>query len=565
MPGGLLNLVAYGNQNIILNGNPKKTFFTTTYSKYTNFGLQKFRLDFDGQRKLRMTDKSVFDFKIPRYGDLLMDTYLVVTLPNIWSPVIPPVCGADPLSPSFGWQPYEFKWIKNLGSQMIDSIRFKIGGQIIQEFTGQYLYNLVERDFNAAKKDMYYKMTGNVPELNDPANSNGRTNIYPSSFVGTGPDYEKAGSEPSIRGRQLYIPLNIWFTMSSKMALPLVALQYVEMTIEVTIKPVQDLFVVKNISHETNVAVDDAGYYRRPNFADPTYEFYKFLQQPPNVDINNKEVWENKRTDWAADVHLLSTYGFLSDDEVAKFAAREQRFLIREVYTKTYHDIVGSKRQDIFTQGLVSNWMWFFQRSDSKLRNEWSNYTNWPYDYIPYNVSIPDINNCEPVICSGSPVYPSENLAGDPTGLFTTGTYNPVNQKEIMKTWGLLVDGKYRENVLPSGVLNYVEKYSKSKGNSPDGLYNYNFCLKTNPTDFQPSGAMNMSKFTNITYEMETIYPTLDPNAKVQTICDGDGEVIGVIKPSWGIYEYTYDMTLMEERFNVLILSNGTGSLEFAR
>ena len=33
MPGGLMNLVAYGNQNVILNGNPKKTFFTTTYSK----------------------------------------------------------------------------------------------------------------------------------------------------------------------------------------------------------------------------------------------------------------------------------------------------------------------------------------------------------------------------------------------------------------------------------------------------------------------------------------------------------------------------------------------------
>ena len=42
MPGGLMNLVAEGNQNIILNGNPSKTFFKTVYSKYTNFGLQYF-------------------------------------------------------------------------------------------------------------------------------------------------------------------------------------------------------------------------------------------------------------------------------------------------------------------------------------------------------------------------------------------------------------------------------------------------------------------------------------------------------------------------------------------
>ena len=42
MPGGLLNLVAYGNLNVIINGNPTKTFFKTKYAKYTNFGLQKF-------------------------------------------------------------------------------------------------------------------------------------------------------------------------------------------------------------------------------------------------------------------------------------------------------------------------------------------------------------------------------------------------------------------------------------------------------------------------------------------------------------------------------------------
>ena len=42
MPGGLLNIIAFGNSNIILNGNPTKTFFKTVYAKYTNFGMQKF-------------------------------------------------------------------------------------------------------------------------------------------------------------------------------------------------------------------------------------------------------------------------------------------------------------------------------------------------------------------------------------------------------------------------------------------------------------------------------------------------------------------------------------------
>ena len=52
MPGGILNILATGNQNIFLTGNPKKTFFKAVYAKYTNFGLQKFRIDFNGLRTL---------------------------------------------------------------------------------------------------------------------------------------------------------------------------------------------------------------------------------------------------------------------------------------------------------------------------------------------------------------------------------------------------------------------------------------------------------------------------------------------------------------------------------
>ena len=64
MPGGLLNLVASGNQNVILNGNPTKTFFKFVYAKYTNFGLQKFRLDYNCSRTLNVSEDSHFTFKL---------------------------------------------------------------------------------------------------------------------------------------------------------------------------------------------------------------------------------------------------------------------------------------------------------------------------------------------------------------------------------------------------------------------------------------------------------------------------------------------------------------------
>ena len=55
MAGGLMQLVSQGQQNIILNGNPSKTFFKSTFAQYTNFGLQKFRVDFEGSKTLRLS------------------------------------------------------------------------------------------------------------------------------------------------------------------------------------------------------------------------------------------------------------------------------------------------------------------------------------------------------------------------------------------------------------------------------------------------------------------------------------------------------------------------------
>lgn len=117
MAGGLLNLVSIGNNNVILTGNPSKTFFKVTYAKYTNFGLQKFRIDYDGLRDLRLMEASTFSFKMPRYAELLMDTYVVINLPTIWSPLYNPSQQTGNM-----WAPYDYKWIQDLGTNMISEI-----------------------------------------------------------------------------------------------------------------------------------------------------------------------------------------------------------------------------------------------------------------------------------------------------------------------------------------------------------------------------------------------------------------------------------------------------------
>ena len=176
MPGGLLNIISYGNQNVFLNGNPSKTFFKFVYAKYTNFGLQKFRIDFEGLKELRLNEPSEFIFKVPRYAELLMDTYFSVTLPNIWSPIYPPSSLTET------WKPYEFKWIENVGSECIKEVKIMVGGHIIQQYSGSYIKTLYERD-GLGKRDMFNQMTGNVPAMYDPSNDNGRKNKYPSHIL----------------------------------------------------------------------------------------------------------------------------------------------------------------------------------------------------------------------------------------------------------------------------------------------------------------------------------------------------------------------------------------------
>ena len=564
--GGLLNLIASGNQNVILFGNPSKTFFKAKYAKHTNFGMQKFRLDYNGLRNMHLREESHFEFKVKRYGDLLMDTYLVVSLPHIWSPIYPPQ------SISGEWIGYDFKWIENLGSEMIKEISVSVGGQILQRFTGSYIKNAMARDSTSEKLEQFNKMTGHTKELNDPANIHGRVNNYPSAYYTGNSD----GAQPSIMGRKLYIPIPFWFSNSSKLAFPLVALQYNELVVKVTLRPVYELFRIRNIE-DTNKIYP----YIQPNLASNLMQFYRFLHTPPSLELYDND-YENKSVEWNADVHMMATYVFLSDDEREKFAMDTHDYLFKDVQIHKFHNVTGSKNVKLDTNGLVSNWMFHLQRTDVNLRNEWSNYTNWPYnETIPQNLILaPQVDNYKYPNYDNNPLEPVDTFrngigAGSnpdegsnsvsQTFLTYSGNFNPENMEHILQEFGIKIDGNYRENKMDRGIFEFLEPYRGSKGSSANGIYYYNFNINTNNSDYQPSGAMNVNKFKNIELEFTTYVPPLDPNAQVLTICDEVGNVIGINKAEWNIYKYNYDITLYEEKYNIIHISSGNCGLMFAR
>jgi hypothetical protein len=404
-------------------------------------------------------------------------------------------------------------------------------------------------------------MTGNVPELNDPANSGSRVNSYPNAFY----TEEQCGPEPSIRGRIIYIPLNAWFGTKSQMAFPLVALQYNELYINVTFRPVNQLFQIRDVFDNVN------NYpYVAPNFNAFYMQFYRFLQPPPDLALNI-DSYTDTRTAWNADIHLECTYCFLSNEESRYFASKEQKYLFKQVREKTFYNVTGSNKVQLDSLGMVSNWLFYFQRSDVNLRNEWSNYTNWPYNYMPMDLIPAPTDGVYPVVRVyenySEPVQigPGVNVDGRLTGWMITGPYNIQNDKNILVNMGILLDGSYRENIQPVGIFNYIEKYARTSGNAPDGLYCYNFCVNSSLTDLQPSGAINMSRFNQIEFEFNTIVPAIDPLAQTLTICDPQtGNIIGVNKPTWRIYEYNYNLYVMEERLNMITFLSGNCALMYA-
>lgn len=561
MAGGLLNIISTGNNNIFLTGTPSTTFFRVVYAQYTNFGMQKFRVDYDGLRELRPAEQSTFSFKIPRYAELLMDTYLVISLPDIWSPIYPPRSLLNTTEGADTWSPYEFRWIRDIGTQLIKEITITCGTFTLQKYSGNYLAAMVERDFRAEKKELFNEMTGNVPELYDPANVHGRTNSYPSAFM-TNAD---AGSEPSIRGRRLYIPINTWFTLDSRCAFPLVSCQYNELYINVTLRPIQDLFQVRDITDAT----PQGQPYIRPDFNQSQFQLYRFLESPPSVLMLPTD-YQNALNSWNADVHLMCTYCFLSKEETEVFAKENQIYLVKDVFEYNFGKIVGSRRLKLqSSSGMVSSWMWFLQRNDVNLRNEWSNYTNWPYRGLPSNVKPPTDLGGYVNYTNGSQAEFNlyKNPDGKNTRLFITGDYNADNQKEIMQTMGILLNGEYREKTMEREVFDYLEKYVRTRGFATPGLYCYNFCLNTDPYKYQPSGAINISKFNNIEFEITTYTPTLNADAAqvpYSYTCDGN-VIIGYTKPANVLFEYDFNMTIMEERYNILSFIGGSCGMLYAR
>ena len=254
MAGGLMQLVAYGAQDVYLSGNPQITFFKVVYRRHTNFSIEAIQQTWNGAGDF---GRSV-TCDINRNGDLITNMYVVVKLPAVAASTL--VWG----------------YVNRLGHALIENVKIEIGGSKIDEQYGDWLNIWYELTRKTDQDRGYAKMIGDVPEL---------TNI-------TG------ASKPAYN---LYIPLQFWFNRNNGLALPFIALQYHDVRVSLTFRLFTDCVnYVQNTPNTTTLSMVDSYLLidyiyldseERKRFAQASHEY--LIEQ---VQFTGSESWNLSNT-----------------------------------------------------------------------------------------------------------------------------------------------------------------------------------------------------------------------------------------------------------------------------
>lgn len=291
MGGGLIQLVAYGAQDVYLSGNPQITFFKVAYKRHTNFSMESIQQTFNGGadfgRKVTC--------QISRNGDLIHRMYVHVRLPSL--------INADG---------NVYEWTRRVGLALIKSVDIEIGGQTIDKQYGEWMFIWNELSLPSGKRDGFNKMVG--------------YEVPPDQIVDPNDDVTPETN--------LYIPLEFWFCRNPGLALPLIALQYHEVKVNIEFRELSQL------SRENST---------------------------PIVDKH------------MVDASLWVDYIFLDTDERRRFAQLSHEYLIEQVqFTGEESVPVGSRNASIKLNfnHPVKEIVWVSQYKDLEAQNQWFNFTN---------------------------------------------------------------------------------------------------------------------------------------------------------------------------------------------
>ena len=494
MAGALMQLVAYGAQDVFLTGTPEITFWKVSYRRYTNFAMESIEQTFQGQadfgRRVTCT--------ISRNGDLCYRTYLQVTLPEI----------NQQMGNTSGSADVYARWLDFIGEQLIAQVEVEIGGQRIDRQYGDWMHIWNQLTMSAEQQRGYFKMIGNTTQLTyitDPTFAN----VSGPCAAAAGPN-QVCAPRNALPETTLYIPLLFWFCRNPGLALPLIALQYHEVKINIDFRPIGEcLWAVSDLSQTSGVQSVNAAY---------------------------------QQSLVAASLYI--DYIFLDTDERRKMAQNPHEYLIEQLQF-TGDESVGSSSNKIKLNfnHPCKELIWIVQPDAnvdycSSLNGGETLYKTLgaqPFNYTDAIDALPNAihafggpaetegsnafiasnglfetagaSDVEPTAQWASP-FASQDSPATASGLSDAGTFVLAESALDMHCWGqnpvvtakLQLNGQDRFSEREGSYFDVVQPYQCHTRNPDTGINVYSFALR--PEEQQPSGTCNFSRIDNATLQL---------------------------------------------------------------
>ena len=371
MAGGLMQLVAYGAQDVYLTGNPEVTFYQAKYKRHTNFAMENIEQTVNGTP----ANSGRVSVTVARNGDLVGDMYLELVS-----------AAAD--SQAACW----------VAERAINNVELSIGGQRVDKHYQKWWRLYSELYLDESKKSNWGKMT------------------------------------TAATGKTVYLPLVFFFNRNPGLYLPLIALQYHEVRIDIDLASDMETYLTKSV-----------------------------------------KVWAN--------------YIYLDTEERRRFAQKGHEYLIEQVqHTGTDTVDTGATKQIRLSYNHpVKELAWCFSNT-SATSSLWNFTTDTNNIVVDSNVTaISESNTFVPTSFSGAPLL-SVGAAGS-TVDFTEEAVGPLNK------FKLVLNGQDRFKEQEGKYFNQVQAYNHHTGSPYAGVYSYSFALK--PEEHQPTGTCNFSRIDN--------------------------------------------------------------------
>ena len=437
MPGGgLMQLVAYGAQDVYLTGQPKVTFFQSTYKRHTNFAMECVQQTVNGSGG----NGGVFSVTLSRSGDLVGDMFMVAQ---------PTQSSAAALTSTNS--NFDMNWV---AERAIERIELYIGGQLIDRHQQTWFRLYSEVFLDDTKKMDYGRLTS-------------------SSVVDN-----RSSSTTSLS--KVYLPLLFFFNRNPGLYLPLIALQYHEVRLDFIMSQYySSYFGTNGIEVWANYMYLDTN--ERDRFAKNNHEYLTEQVQhvtPDAVGSSSENapsiirlqfnhpvkelIWCYQNNQLSPSTNLNAMWNFSSSTANVNVTVNPQQ--LPQNGMNLLPNQVGVPR--LFSPSLLSSNLYIVTALGALGDRTIS---------LQSNVQTGNVFWIE----SGLPNY---------------GTANTVFGYEVgpLHKFKLILNGTDRFIEQPGKYFNQYQPYQYHSGAPYVGIYTYSFALK--PEDLQPSGTCNFSR-----------------------------------------------------------------------